>query len=185
MELVEFEMNWREYCIEPRKDEKCIYLRDLFSGTRGAQRIGGFTAVRFVQRKDQADDLFLRPVDINGKMHCCSWDADREQWNNIGRIYRTNEWGNYQFTLYWRTSAIVLEKTKQQIALSSIFSQCLGEKYEGLLFIGTGILEGERMILKLDTKKRLAGFLDPQDCYYYDQDEEEWKLYGKLLKGFK
>ncbi|MBU6142127.1 hypothetical protein KGO95_03375 [Patescibacteria group bacterium] len=185
MDLQGLEIRWKEHCIELKEGEKYVYFTDLFSGPRGTKMIGGYMAVQFARKDADADDLFLCVAPTEKNFHCLSWDADRSRWVDMGILHYTNEWGNYQFMMYWDKCAIVLEKSKETIKLCDIFSQCLGERYEGLLFLGAGILEDQRFVLKLDTDTRLSSLLSAQQCLYYDKDAGEWKPYGTLLRAYR
>lgn len=185
MDLQGLEIRWKEHCIEPKKGEKYVYFTDLFSGPRGTKMVGGYMAVQFARKDADADDLFLCVAPTEKNFHCLSWDADRSCWVDMGILHYTNEWGNFQFMLYWDKCVIILERTKQQVALSDIFSECLGERREGLLFQGAGVLEDQLITLKLDTDTRLDSCLSAQRCFYYDKDADEWRVYGTLLRAYR
>lgn len=186
MDLNTFSVLWPELTVKKRDlVGPVIALRDILVKSLGETERGGRRGISFEHVNDDLTPYILRPEQprLDGSTHCYWWNEEKEEWQSLGDLFLRKEWGVYQLARFWKTCGIQFANGKK-ISFESAIDRCLGEKSEGLLFIGKGVWEGESMILKLEEEERLAGYWDSQKCYFLDRDSGEWKFFGWLLKSY-
>jgi len=185
MDIANFSFFWPEIIL--KKDslgQSPVRLCDILTRYRGEVERAGRPALSFEHINDNLNPFILRPEQLtfDGPVYCRKWNEEKEAWEDLGQMFFRNEWGICQFQMLWANCKIIFPKEKNIRLFSDIFSQCLGEKCGGALFMGKGELDGERMILKLDESKRLANYFDHQTCLVLNQETDEWKIFGTLIK---
>ena len=185
MDLASFEYFWPEIILKQNVySHDALRLQDILIRCKGEVTRDGYRALSFDHINEDLNPFILRSERKTfDSLACCyKWNEETEKWGLLGIMFLTNEWGNFQLRRLWEQCGIVFPNTNQITALKDIFSQCLGEKSEGLLFIGREKFRGDSLILKLDEKIRLPRYLDPQKCFFLNKETEEWEILGTLFK---
>ncbi len=158
-------------------------LQDIAVRSRGICNIGGYTAVNFEAVDESVGAIFLRPMMVGEHLHCFRWDDEKKRWDDMGKILISNEWKLHYFGNHWKACGIRLPNG-EILRFNDIFSECLGERYDGLAFIGKGRYDGENLLIRLDTETPLGNFYDEQRCEKFDKEKDEWEYWGMLIKKF-
>ncbi len=158
-------------------------LQDMVIRSRGICNIGGYAAVNFEAVNEDIGAIYLRPMMVADSTHCFRWDEEKECWDDMGTILMSNEWKLHYFRYQWKACGIRLPNGEIR-RFNDIFSECLGERYDGLAFVGKGRHDGENLLIRLDTETPLEKFYDEQRCEKFDKQKDEWEFWGMLIKKF-
>src|SRR3989338_6604654 len=103
MELRDLEFLWRELYIEVG-NKRQIYLSDMLKKFLGEKKIFGISVLQFEPINEEEDPIFLT-VDSNtgGSTYCMKWNEEKDEWECLGRLLQTYEWGPYMLNHYWST----------------------------------------------------------------------------------
>ena len=179
MDLLYFEIIFKELTVHNGNME--TRLRDMVVRSRGICEIGGCSAVNFESANEDVGTIFLRSETIGESTHCFRWDDEKGRWDDMGRILLSNEWSNHYFKNNWENCGIIFPNGETR-RLKDIFSECLGDRYDGLAFVGKGRYDGENFLIRLDMETPLLNFFDNQRCERFDKEDDEWKYWGMLVK---
>lgn len=181
MDLAQFEVEWKEYSVTLGRHT--VNLRSMLVRSRGTCTKGGYKAVNFKAVNEDVDPMFLRPaVAPDGTSYCMRWNDETEKWENIGHILISNEWSANQLKSKWQDCAIQLASSGKILNFRDIFSDCIGERYDGVCFVGKGRFDGENILLRLDREKQVTDYFSDQDCERYNEEKDEWEFWGMLIK---
>lgn len=185
MDLWQFEVEWREYSV--MKIEKrvttVVNLRSMLKRSRGIYTRGECKAINFEAVNDEVDPMFLcLGKDNAGSTFCLRWNDETEKYENIGLLIPANEWSANQLQRYWEGCAIQLRNPARVLNFREIFEKCIGERYDGVSFVGRGRFDGENILIRLNCDKQLANYYDDQVCEKYNEDKDEWEYWGMLIK---
>ena len=181
MELKDLELLWRELYIE-NSNKKQTYLSDMLARLMGEKNFSGIPALQFEPIKEEDNYIFLTvDSDSQGPVYCSKWNEEKEEWECLGKLFQTYEWGPCMLNRYWNQCAVSFA-SEELVYLKDVITSCMGEKYGGLLFKGKGIWDGEMLILKLDREEKLQNYYQNQKCYRYNKDSGEWEFFGMLIK---
>ena len=182
MELSYFETIFKELTI--CKDKMEIRLQDMVVRSRGMCTVFGHQAINFEAVDEDMDPIFLRTVSVGDSTHCLKWDTDSGSWHDMGIILLSNEWKLNFFKNNWEMCGIQFPNGEIR-HLKDIFSECLGHRHDGLIFVGKGRYDGENLLIRLDIETRLLDFYDEQRCEKFNKEIDEWEFWGMLVKKLR
>lgn len=185
MDLSQFEVEWREFAVVKMEKKVTVVtnLRSMLKRSRGIYTKGGYKAINFESANEDVDPMFISlGKDNGGNTFCLRWDDVSEKWENIGMLVPSNEWSANQLQRYWEDCAIQLKNPNKVWNFREIFEKCIGERYDGVCFVGRGRFDGENILIRLNCDKQLANYYDDQVCEKYNEDKDEWEYWGLLVK---
>lgn len=179
MTLSFFKSNWQDLWI---KGEKKILLWKILKRYQDEFKIDDRDAISFECADDPSERMIFSFIEVGGRSHCCIWDESKKIWIIAGTLYFRNEWGKYLFEDRWRSLRIRLPGTKRLVPLRYIFSECLGERFDGVAFRGKGKLDGLEPLLRLDQDQEIQHFYSDQRCEMFNEVTDEWEFWGTVVK---
>lgn len=163
-----------------------ILLTDMLKRPGRTLMIDGFEALEFEPMNEEVVRIILRVVEVfSDGTYCYQYHEDTGKWVNLGKIRYRSEWGKYIFIQSWEACGIRLTDAKKIIPFKDIFSECLGEKLDGVAFVGKGVLADKHLLLRLDTDERLSDYYSDQKCEMFNTETDEWEFWGMLVKKLK
>ncbi len=180
MDLSFLDLNWRDLRIEGKQ---MILLVDMLKRSRGTFIIDGYEAINFEPANEDIFRIVLRVFEVSGEgSYCYQLHEDTGKWVNLGMLRYRFEWGKYVFIQSWSLCGIKIPGLKEIVPLKDIFSGCLGEKLDGVAFVGKSGLNGKNVMLRLDTEERLERYDQEQKCEMFNTETDEWEFWGMLVK---